>query len=74
MPSGRSQATFAISATSWIVFALSGEPFTKNLPSSYSMSSTDASSRCAASTFALSRILRTASASAAPPTAVVRLP
>ena len=34
MPAGMFQATLAISAMSWIVFALSGEPFTKNLPSS----------------------------------------
>ena len=38
------------------------------------MSSTAASSRCAAITFALSLTLRTANARAAPPTAVVRLP
>src|SRR5215470_7576157 len=38
------------------------------------MSSTAASSRCAATTFALSLTFRAASTSAAPPTAVVRLP
>ena len=74
MPSGMSHATFAISAISWIVLCSSGEPFTKNLPSSYSMSAASASSRWAASVLALSLILRLAMAIAAPETAVVRLP
>ena len=74
MPSGMFQATFAISAISSIVFAWSGEPFTKKLPSSYSISSTAASSRCAAIALPFSLSLRAPSATAAPPTAVVRLP
>jgi hypothetical protein len=61
-------------AMSWMVLALDGVPFTKNLPSSYSMSSTAASRRWAATIFDFSLILPMAPIRAPPPTAVVRLP
>jgi hypothetical protein len=51
-------------ATSWIDVDRSGEPFTKKLPASNSMSSAEASSRWAAISFALSRSLRRAARSA----------
>ena len=74
MPSGMFHARFAMSAMSCIVLCWSGDPRTKNRPSSYSMSSVAASSRCAASAFDFSLIFRAATATAAPDTAVVRLP
>ena len=52
----------------------SGTPVTRNVPSTTSMSSTAASSRCAAIAFALSRILSSAMTTAPPPTASPRLP
>ena len=74
MPSGMSQATLAMSAMSWIVLCWSGAPRTKKRPSAYSMSSVAASSRWAASALDFSLIFRVARATAAPETAVVRLP
>jgi hypothetical protein len=56
MPAGRSYATDAASASSANVFALSGEPFTRAPPSTYSMSSGLASSMWAARRCALSLI------------------
>jgi hypothetical protein len=50
----------------------SGAPFTANLPVSHSRSSGEASSRCAAICFALSRILRETTAVAAPAVGVLR--
>ena len=70
MPSGR--LVYAASATSWMVTVRSGEPRTENLPFSSSMSSSAASSRCAAIFFALSASLRDTIAVAAPPTGVER--
>ena len=64
---------YAANATSWIVFARSGEPFTKNRPASNSMSSADASSRWAAISLPLSRSLRAITVVAAPATGVERL-
>src|ERR671927_493687 len=57
---------YAASEISWIVLKRSGEPLTLNLPGSHSRSSSDASRRWAASLRALSRILRAATAVAAP--------
>ena len=63
---------YAANATSWIVFALSGAPFTKNFPFSNSMSSSDTSSRWAASLRPFSRSLRDTIAVAAPTVGVDR--
>ena len=52
----------------------SGEPLTLNLPGSHSRSSSDASSRWAASVRALARILRDAIEAAAPDVGVEREP
>ena len=71
MPSGR--FVYAANATSWIVFERSGEPFTKKRPASNSMSSADASSRCAAISRPFSRSLRAMTVVAAPATGVERL-
>ena len=64
---------YAAKAMSWIVFARSGEPFTKNFPRSHSRSASSASSRWAAIFFAFSRILREAMDAAAPAVGVERL-
>ncbi len=63
---------YAAKAISWIVFDLSGEPLTENLPFVHSRSSSLASSRWAAILRDLSRILRAATAVAAPATGVER--
>ena len=55
-----------------MVLKRSGEPLTKNLPRSNSMSSGFASSRCAASCRAFSRSLRETMPVAAPATGVLR--
>src|SRR5262245_65801913 len=56
-----------------MVFAFCGAPLTENLPGSHSRSLSLTSSRWAAIFFALSRILRAASAQAAPEAGVERL-
>src|SRR5258707_2468216 len=56
-----------------MVFDFCGAPLTENLPGSHSRSFSLTSSRCAASFLALSRILRAASAQAAPEVGVERL-
>src|SRR5260370_23690764 len=64
---------YAAKARSVIVFERSGAPLTWNLWSIHSRSSTLHSSRCAARCAALSRILRAATAVAAPAVGVLRL-
>ena len=63
---------YAANATSWIVLTRSGAPLTENRPSSYSMSSSETSSRCAASFIAFSRTRRATIAVAAPTVGVER--
>ena len=70
MPSGMFE--YAAIAHSWIVTPRLSAPRTKNLPSSHSTSSSNTSSRCAASLRALARILRATIAVAAPATGVDR--
>ena len=48
MPSGASNARSSAKAISWNVLTLSGEPFTEYSAPSISMSSSEASSMCAA--------------------------
>ena len=70
MPSG--MFVYAASDTSWIVTEWVGVPRTKNSPDFSSMSSDEASSRCAAMIFAFSASLRATIAVAAPATGVDR--
>jgi hypothetical protein len=63
-----------VPAISWIVLPVSGAPFTKTRPSSYSTSSTADSSMCAPTrrAFALMRWMLLCTATV--PTAALRLP
>ena len=72
-PSGRFDAMYAASATSWIVVPLS-VPLTLNRPPPNSRSSSAASSRCAAIVRALAMTLSAARCTAVPPTARLREP
>ena len=74
MPSGVSNARSSANAISWIVFFLSGLPFTRYSAPSISMSSGEASSMCAAYSLAFSRILAAALSAAPVPTFDVREP
>ena len=74
VPSGRSWAVQAAKATSGMVLARSGAPFTKKRPGSYCRSSSDASSRCAAMFLAFSTTFWAARWTATPPTERLRLP
>ena len=74
IPAGRSCACHALSASSGIVRALSGAPFTRNALSVYSRSSSDTSSSCAAIVRAFSLIFSMAKCSATPPTESDREP
>ncbi len=67
-PAGRSCACQADAASSGIVRALSGAPFTRNAPSLHSRSSCETSSSCAAIRLAFSRTRSTARRNASPPT------
>ena len=74
MPSGKLMPPKAVAATSWMVTFWSGEPATLNLPPSNSMSSSEASSMCAAIFLALSTTFSAAMCTATPPTARLREP
>src|SRR3954452_12871604 len=67
MPSGRFSGMYASPAISAIDIALSGEPFTWNLPSRTSMSSGAASSWWATIAFAFLATFSAARATASPP-------
>ncbi len=73
-PSGRLWAVQAEKASSGMVLALSGAPFTVNDPASYSRSSSATSSSWAAIFRAFSTTFLAAMWTAGPPTAAPRLP